>query len=826
VKVVEIILQIYKQCERFLPLLSMSMMGIHVLSSNVIHALVSSQKLVDPVLVIKELIDNAIDANASSVTIDISADTIDVIQVKDNGCGVAPIDRQLLVKCNHTSKINNEQDLQNVQGKTLGFRGQALSYMAEMSESIKITTRVEGEDMASFLVFARDGKLLQEKSKSHAIGSTVRVEGFANSYPVRKQNLVTQSEKTIAGIKLLLQRYAIARPRIRFLFSIIKGSDSKHRRMYAPNMLYGTLLDTVSKVVGKDTANQCQLVTGTFSDIKIQAVLPKTGANADHLFGVGEFVTIDGRPLGIHHGTGKRIVQLVKEHSKWIQKMGCVSRSSFICLSVDCRAISYDVNIEPSKDDVLFDDWTVIANAIQSLLFTAYSTMEIGNDQGLSTPLTESCKIATTANSQIVPIKANCHNFTTSDGVNNIVSSSSPVSTTNVHRKLNEGLDPWVLAKINTTIRQPYASWSDVECANAVQERVDATSMSTTARLTPFSSSPGDSQIPRTQHYSAENAFYATPQHDPHRVPYPTPGSGHLLNERPARCSEVQLGLDSPWTMIRAGNTMDLGGSPLHMIPSIQTKQPKQSKAKQKPFKCPIPRKDSERDAWFDIPDQNNHNNRRRKQKVSNFNETTSSQSQIAFETSSQDNRDIRSYMRGRNDGHEDMNASQSMARCDDRNLDQSPPLASLQNAFGAILTPQSGPARRLLSPISPNVQRPISQLSNWTVDTFGSSPQPTHISKGTTSPDDKEMTKMICVALTYSCNVNLEPLSPIAKCDYFSIPDYLQDRQVFERSTAEELRDIAGKLHALLQRKWRRKEISDHVYRYGTNHLNPIILD
>ena len=133
--------------------------GIAALPLITARQIGSGQILVDPSSLVKELIDNALDARAKSIFVDITANTIDSIQVKDDGHGIPNEDRALVCRRYCTSKIRDLHDLKEVGGKWLGFRGEALSSMAEMSGTLAVTTRVEGEPVAVKLKYNRDGEL-------------------------------------------------------------------------------------------------------------------------------------------------------------------------------------------------------------------------------------------------------------------------------------------------------------------------------------------------------------------------------------------------------------------------------------------------------------------------------------------------------------------------------------------------------------------------------------------------------------------------------------------------------------------------------------------
>lgn len=136
-------------------------MPIAALPQTAIRAIGSTSALSDPCSVIKELIDNSLDASATSVSVEISPNTLDIIQVKDNGFGIQPDDREFVCRPNYTSKIQTLEDLGKIGGKSLGFRGAALAGVAEMSGEVMVTTRVDGEVVAVVLKYGRTGELLR-----------------------------------------------------------------------------------------------------------------------------------------------------------------------------------------------------------------------------------------------------------------------------------------------------------------------------------------------------------------------------------------------------------------------------------------------------------------------------------------------------------------------------------------------------------------------------------------------------------------------------------------------------------------------------------------
>jgi DNA mismatch repair protein MutL len=133
--------------------------SIKTLPTSTVQLIGSNQVLLDASSVIKELVENALDAHATSVVIEISSNTLDVLQVRDNGHGIAPEDRALACKRYTTSKISEFSDLKDLGGSSLGFRGEALHSLVEMSGKVTVLTRVEGESAAVKLSIGRSGEV-------------------------------------------------------------------------------------------------------------------------------------------------------------------------------------------------------------------------------------------------------------------------------------------------------------------------------------------------------------------------------------------------------------------------------------------------------------------------------------------------------------------------------------------------------------------------------------------------------------------------------------------------------------------------------------------
>ncbi|KAF2118158.1 hypothetical protein BDV96DRAFT_684830 [Lophiotrema nucula] len=356
--------------------------GIQVLPPTTVRQIGSSQCLVDSSSVVKELIDNALDARATAIFVDMTANTIDSIQVKDTGHGIPTEDRAMVCRRYCTSKIRNFDDLKEVGGTWLGFRGEALASTAEMSGSLAITTRVEGESVASLLKYGRDGEQLSTEKASHPVGTTVRVADFFKSFPVRKQAALKHSAKYLAKIKRLIQAFALARPTVRFQLRILKAKVDKGNFVYAPK-IGANVEDAAFKVIGSECAKQCDWTALETDGFEVHAFLPRPDARAMSIANYGAFVSVDARPVSTSHGTLKQIASAFKEKLRKANPDCATIKDPFFCMNIICPPDSYDPNIEPAKDDMLFADGNAVVSAVNKLLTTFYPESTKGANDGL-----------------------------------------------------------------------------------------------------------------------------------------------------------------------------------------------------------------------------------------------------------------------------------------------------------------------------------------------------------------------------------------------------------------------------------------------------------
>lgn len=329
-------------------------MSIQALPESTTRRLGAGQALPSPAALVKELLDNAIDARATSIEVLLSANILDKIEVRDNGSGIAADDLKQVGKRGHTSKLTCFEELRAVGRASLGFRGEALASACTMGEVV-ITTRTEGDPVATSVKLKPCGGVNSRSSKSRLIGTTVYVSNLFSKFPVRKQNFLKQTSKTISEIKDLLQSYALARLHIRLSLKVTKSL--KANWTFVSRKQDG-LKEAAAKVVGKEIAALCREEAHDLQGhkITINVLLPQPGADLSKVKG-GCHVSVDGRPLSSsRQSLARKIYTGYKEALKELaRKTGQeLCKDPFFYLRISCAGDIYDPNVEPAKDDIIF----------------------------------------------------------------------------------------------------------------------------------------------------------------------------------------------------------------------------------------------------------------------------------------------------------------------------------------------------------------------------------------------------------------------------------------------------------------------------------------
>ncbi|KAF2132892.1 hypothetical protein P153DRAFT_333583 [Dothidotthia symphoricarpi CBS 119687] len=562
--------------------------GIAALPPTTVRQIGSQQVIVDPSSVVKELVDNALDARAKSIFVDITANTLDLIQVKDDGHGIPAQDRPLACRRYCTSKIRDFHDLKDVGGKWLGFRGEALASMAGISGALSVTTRVEGEPVAVKLVYGRDGELTTD---SHPVGTTVKVTNIFKPIPVRIQASIKNSAKCLAKIRRLMQAYALARPAVRFRLHVLKAKNNKGDFIYAPKTS-ANVEDAVLKIIGKDCALQCDWTALETDGLEIHAFLPKPTANGSKISNYGGFISVDSRPMSNVRGFPKRIVNAFRGRLRKANTSLREVRDPFFCINIICPPDSYDPNLEPAKDNVVFDDEDLVVSAVDKLLTSYYpeAVVEVEEiESPISAQQSQEVQIEQQSMLQVVPACV-CDDDDTreigeplpipqdelprwrssmygidEDDLQFLHKEQPPVIEEEEGRQATDTSNPWTIARMNAATKQN-KSIGNGQLPSPAKSRGDIFigSNSPTTAVTPRQTPPIEPLTPQTS--ARSNARRSLSDEELER------GIRHLPRsspeQRPTRgCSRVsqereQFGITPPETRFAAQMPQNLSQRP------------------------------------------------------------------------------------------------------------------------------------------------------------------------------------------------------------------------------------------------------------------------
>lgn len=362
-------------------------MPILALPESTARLLGSSVVITEPCDVVKELIDNAIDAGASLIEVAVSPNHLDTIRVRDDGRGIDMGDFNALGRRAHTSKLTTFDKLGERARDMLGFRGEALAAMNTLANAT-ITTRTEKDVVATRLQLKHAiGGVEREEPASAKVGTTVHITKLFETLPARKQYSLKKTAKYLQSTKDLLKAYALARPNLRISFKII--GEATYSWSYAPTRAAG-FSEAVLQVFGKSLANSCihvswnsgcdqtefsQFNQQASEDFILEAFMPKLGCDVQAVKGKGLYLSIDSRPVSSTRGIAKRITAMFKKYlcrAAGTDESWANVSNPFIQLNIRCPPYSYDANVSPLKDEVVFRDEEKIMVCFEGLCRKMY----------------------------------------------------------------------------------------------------------------------------------------------------------------------------------------------------------------------------------------------------------------------------------------------------------------------------------------------------------------------------------------------------------------------------------------------------------------------
>ena len=338
---------------------------IRELPDELISQIAAGEVVERPASVVRELVDNALDAGAAQVVVRLIEGGVRLISVEDDGIGLQTADMPLALRRHATSKISNLHDLESV--VTMGFRGEALAAIAAVSE-LSLTSRTTEQDHAMHLD-ARSGEL---RPAARSVGTTVEVKELFFSTPARRKFLKSTATE-LAHCLESLRRHALARPDVGFALWHDGKLVVQWRAQSHDNALDARLAD----VLGEEFVQTSVAVDHVHAGLRVlgRAGLPDAArSRADHQFAYVNGRYVRDRVLG--HAARSAYEDVL--HGQ---------RQPVYALYLDIDPARVDVNVHPTKIEVRFRDSREAHQAVQHALTQALSVSRAGQAMSTSSAL-------------------------------------------------------------------------------------------------------------------------------------------------------------------------------------------------------------------------------------------------------------------------------------------------------------------------------------------------------------------------------------------------------------------------------------------------------
>lgn len=323
--------------------------AVRLLDTNTANQIAAGEVVEKPASVVKELVENALDAGADKIEVTIFAGGTEYIRVTDNGCGMSEADAKMAVLRHATSKLTKAEDLLSL--NTLGFRGEALPSIASVS-NFTLLTRPESDEFATS-VHIDGGENTEVTASGGSTGTTVIVENLFFNVPARRKFLKTVSTEG-RYISELLTRLALSRPDVRF-----KLVNNDKEVLSTPGD--GDLEHAIRALYGKNVAENLLEVSLNDPKVRVSGFIGKPTL----LKGTRQWQTffVNGRCIG------SKMLSKAMDHAYQSQ----IPKSGFpfavINLKVDTASV--DVNVHPQKSEIKFSDDSLIYKAMYKALTDA-----------------------------------------------------------------------------------------------------------------------------------------------------------------------------------------------------------------------------------------------------------------------------------------------------------------------------------------------------------------------------------------------------------------------------------------------------------------------
>ena len=337
-------------------------MSIVLLDDNTISKISAGEIIENPACVVKELLENSIDAGAKNITVEVKNSPTDFIRITDDGCGFKADEIELAFMRHSTSKLSKIEDLEEL--TTLGFRGEALASISSIAK-IRLLTK-NSEDLAGTATKIENGKIIEQSNVGMPHGSTFYVEDIFYNTPVRKKFLRADNVE-FNLIFDVIQKIALGNPQV----SISYIRDGKTLLNSYKNSNYK---NHILNVLGREIATN--LIENSFSseNYKIRAYfsnnkLFRSSRNHQYIYINGRYVTNR---------------EISREIEKVYKSLIPLNRFPVFILFIDINSSLIDVNIHPKKHEVKLSNENnliaILCEMVEEVLYPNRSIREIEDE--------------------------------------------------------------------------------------------------------------------------------------------------------------------------------------------------------------------------------------------------------------------------------------------------------------------------------------------------------------------------------------------------------------------------------------------------------------
>ncbi|KAI1853085.1 hypothetical protein JX266_001791 [Neoarthrinium moseri] len=360
------------------------MATIKAIEARTVHQIQSGQVIVDLCSVVKELVENSVDAGATNIEVRFKNQGLDLIEVQDNGAGISPENYETLALKHYTSKLSTYEDLTSLQ--TFGFRGEALSSLCALSKFSVTTCLASDAPKGSKLEFETSGKLRGTAVVAAQKGTTMTIEGLFNNLPVRRRELERNIKKEWNRVIGVLNQYACILTGVKF--SVSQQPNKGKKIVLFSTKGNSTTRENIVNVFGAKTLT-------VLIPLQLELELEPTSGPSQHRNTRGDEdstkeVKIKGHVSRPAHGEGRQtpdrqmffvngrpcgLPQFAKAFNE-VYKSYNSSQSPFIFADIQLDTHMYDVNVSPDKRTILLHDQSRLLDNLRESLIALFEAQD------------------------------------------------------------------------------------------------------------------------------------------------------------------------------------------------------------------------------------------------------------------------------------------------------------------------------------------------------------------------------------------------------------------------------------------------------------------